>query len=197
METFPVVYRFGRLSHYVAARPGARRNSYNTARRSRAHHPEICTYPGAFVPLCPNSANRPMERSTIKEVLDNEALTGTTVTVAGWVRTFRNDRFIALNDGSTIRNLQCVIDQEQVDAATRGTLHHQCRRTMHRRAGRFTRQRPTRGAEGEFRGRVWAIATPRSIPYNPRNTAWNSFGRMRTCASAPTPSARYFACGTR
>ncbi|MEO7080108.1 MAG: asparagine--tRNA ligase [Flavobacteriales bacterium] len=56
--------------------------------------------------------------TTIKETLDNDALTGATVTVAGWVRTFRNDRFIALNDGSTIRNLQCVIDQEQVDAPT-------------------------------------------------------------------------------
>ena len=55
---------------------------------------------------------------SIKDALDNETLTGTTVTVAGWVRTFRNDRFIALNDGSTIRNLQCVIDQEQVDDAT-------------------------------------------------------------------------------
>ncbi|MFZ1692109.1 MAG: asparagine--tRNA ligase [Flavobacteriales bacterium] len=60
-----------------------------------------------------------MELTTIKSVLDDTALTGTTLTVAGWVRTFRNDRFIALNDGSTIRNLQCVIDQEQVDAATR------------------------------------------------------------------------------
>ena len=60
-----------------------------------------------------------MPHRSIKEALDNEALTGTTVTVAGWVRTFRNDRFIALNDGSTIRNLQCVIDQEKVDAATR------------------------------------------------------------------------------
>ncbi|HMC97764.1 MAG TPA: asparagine--tRNA ligase, partial [Flavobacteriales bacterium] len=57
--------------------------------------------------------------TSIKEALDNEALTGQAVTVAGWVRTFRNDRFIALNDGSTIRNLQCVIDQEKVDAATR------------------------------------------------------------------------------
>ncbi|MBK6370740.1 MAG: asparagine--tRNA ligase [Flavobacteriales bacterium] len=61
-----------------------------------------------------------MEHTSIKQALDNESLTGTTVTVAGWVRTFRNDRFIALNDGSTIRNLQCVIDQEKVDAATRG-----------------------------------------------------------------------------
>lgn len=39
--------------------------------------------------------------TSIKEALDNAALTGTTVTVAGWVRTFRNHRFIALNDGRT------------------------------------------------------------------------------------------------
>ena len=60
-----------------------------------------------------------MELTTIKSALDNEALSGTSVTVAGWVRTFRNDRFIALNDGSTIRNLQCVIDQEKVGSETR------------------------------------------------------------------------------
>lgn len=35
------------------------------------------------------------------------------MTVKGWVRSFRNDRFIALNDGSTINNLQCVIDPEK------------------------------------------------------------------------------------
>ncbi|ARN78790.1 asparagine--tRNA ligase [Nonlabens spongiae] len=34
------------------------------------------------------------------------------MTVRGWVRSFRNDRFIALNDGSTINNLQCVIEPE-------------------------------------------------------------------------------------
>jgi asparaginyl-tRNA synthetase len=56
---------------------------------------------------------------SIQFALDDESLTGTTITVAGWVRTFRNDRFIALNDGSTIRNLQCVIDQGNVDAETR------------------------------------------------------------------------------
>lgn len=35
------------------------------------------------------------------------------VKVKGWVRTFRANRFIALNDGSTIENLQCVVDFEQ------------------------------------------------------------------------------------
>ena len=30
----------------------------------------------------------------------------------GWVRTFRNNQFIALNDGSTINNIQAVVDFE-------------------------------------------------------------------------------------
>jgi asparaginyl-tRNA synthetase len=34
------------------------------------------------------------------------------VTVKGWVRSFRSNRFIALNDGSTIKNIQCVVDFE-------------------------------------------------------------------------------------
>lgn len=34
------------------------------------------------------------------------------VKVNGWVRTFRNNQFIALNDGSTINNIQCVVDFE-------------------------------------------------------------------------------------
>ena len=38
-----------------------------------------------------------------------------TVTVKGWVRTFRANRFIALNDGSTSENLQCVVDFENTD----------------------------------------------------------------------------------
>ena len=40
---------------------------------------------------------------------------GQKVTVQGWVRTFRANRFIALNDGSTLGNLQCVVDFENFD----------------------------------------------------------------------------------
>ena len=40
------------------------------------------------------------------------------VTVAGWVKTFRSNRFIALNDGSCLQNLQCVVDFENMDEAT-------------------------------------------------------------------------------
>ena len=37
------------------------------------------------------------------------------LTVYGWVRTFRNDRFLAINDGSTIMNLQLVVQREDFD----------------------------------------------------------------------------------
>lgn len=37
------------------------------------------------------------------------------VIVKGWVRSFRSKRFIALNDGSTLKNLQIVVDFEQMD----------------------------------------------------------------------------------
>lgn len=44
-----------------------------------------------------------------------EAQVGTSLTVNGWVRTFRSNRFIALNDGSTIKNIQVVVDFENLD----------------------------------------------------------------------------------
>lgn len=47
------------------------------------------------------------KRIKIKEVLTQEP-SGQEVTVMGWVRTFRNNQFIALNDGSTNTNLQVV-----------------------------------------------------------------------------------------
>src|SRR6187402_600510 len=40
------------------------------------------------------------------------------VTVMGWVRTFRNNQFIALNDGSTNNNLQVVTELGLLDETT-------------------------------------------------------------------------------
>ena len=37
------------------------------------------------------------------------------ITLRGWVRTFRSNRFIALNDGSTIENIQIVVDFENTE----------------------------------------------------------------------------------
>ncbi|AEM70853.1 Asparaginyl-tRNA synthetase [Allomuricauda ruestringensis DSM 13258] len=53
---------------------------------------------------------------SIKELLEKQPV-GDSVEVNGWVKTFRSNRFIALNDGSTIHNLQCVVDFEKLDEA--------------------------------------------------------------------------------
>jgi len=58
-----------------------------------------------------------MIRSSVLELLQADKILQE-VTVKGWVRTFRSNRFIALNDGSTIHNIQCVVDFEKTDEAT-------------------------------------------------------------------------------
>ncbi len=55
-----------------------------------------------------------MNSHTIKELLTAKHLSQE-VTVNGWVRTFRSNRFIALNAGSTLNNIQCVVDFEEFD----------------------------------------------------------------------------------
>ena len=50
-----------------------------------------------------------MARIRIKDILKTTP-TEQTIIVKGWVRTFRNNSFIALNDGSTNNNLQIVVD---------------------------------------------------------------------------------------
>ncbi|MBO2543281.1 MULTISPECIES: asparagine--tRNA ligase [Salegentibacter] len=55
-----------------------------------------------------------MIQAKIAEILDSNQFLQE-FEVNGWVRSFRSNRFIALNDGSTINNLQCVIDFENFD----------------------------------------------------------------------------------
>ena len=54
------------------------------------------------------------KRVKIKELLTWEP-NNQEVTVMGWVRTFRNNQFVALNDGSTNTNLQVVIALDQYE----------------------------------------------------------------------------------
>ena len=49
----------------------------------------------------------------IAEILKGKKL-NEKVTVCGWVRTFRANRFISLNDGSCHSNIQCVVDYENI-----------------------------------------------------------------------------------
>ncbi len=50
-----------------------------------------------------------MKRTKIKALLATTDF-GKEVTVMGWVKTFRNNQFIAINDGSSIHNIQAVVD---------------------------------------------------------------------------------------
>ena len=52
-----------------------------------------------------------MARTKIKEILQRDD-SDYKVNVKGWVRSFRNNQFIALNDGSCMNNLQIVLDFE-------------------------------------------------------------------------------------
>jgi asparaginyl-tRNA synthetase len=58
-----------------------------------------------------------MKHTRVKNLL-NSASTITEVNAKGWVRTFRNNQFIALNDGSTLENIQCVVDFENTPEET-------------------------------------------------------------------------------
>src|ERR1043166_8836468 len=52
-----------------------------------------------------------MSRTKIKDILQGDRY-DYEVNVKGWVRSFRNNQFIALNDGSCMNNLQIVVDFE-------------------------------------------------------------------------------------
>lgn len=55
------------------------------------------------------------KRIKIKEILAKYPSSDQQYTVMGWVRTFRNNQFVALNDGSTIHNLQVVLPLGSVE----------------------------------------------------------------------------------
>ena len=54
------------------------------------------------------------KRIKIKDLLNSTDF-GQEATVMGWVKTFRNNQFIAINDGSTIKNIQAVVDFNSFD----------------------------------------------------------------------------------
>lgn len=63
-----------------------------------------------------------MKPYSIKEVLQMQPQ-GDSVVVNGWVRTFRSNRFIALNDGSSLHNVQCVVDFDALDPELLKQIH--------------------------------------------------------------------------
>lgn len=57
-----------------------------------------------------------MARTRVKELL-NDAEIGKSVEVKGWVRAFRSNRFIQLNDGSCLASIQAVVEFENYEDA--------------------------------------------------------------------------------
>ncbi|MFB9055941.1 asparagine--tRNA ligase [Mariniflexile ostreae] len=57
-----------------------------------------------------------MTSYTVSELLSKD-IKLVEVSVKGWVRTFRANRFLALNDGSSLQNIQCVIDFKNTEDA--------------------------------------------------------------------------------
>jgi asparaginyl-tRNA synthetase len=55
-----------------------------------------------------------MKREKIADILSTGSI-DSSVLVKGWVRAFRSKRFIQLNDGSTMKNIQAVVDFENFD----------------------------------------------------------------------------------
>lgn len=58
-----------------------------------------------------------MKHTKVKDLLNSTTILQE-VNAKGWVRTFRNNQFIALNDGSTINTIQCVVDFENTPDET-------------------------------------------------------------------------------
>lgn len=57
-----------------------------------------------------------MARTKIKDILQSDK-TDYQVNVKGWVRSFRNNQFIALNDGSCMSNVQVVVDMNNLEGS--------------------------------------------------------------------------------
>src|SRR5690606_37345697 len=63
-----------------------------------------------------------MKHTRINELLASRDF-GREVLVKGWVKTFRNNQFIAMNDGSSVSNIQVVVDFANADQALLKRIH--------------------------------------------------------------------------
>ena len=65
-----------------------------------------------------------MKHIDIRNIMENGAYVGQTVTVCGWVRTARDSKnmaFLALNDGTTLNHLQIVVDKATLEMPVAAT----------------------------------------------------------------------------
>jgi len=110
-----------------------------------------------------------MSRTKIKDLFINYAFNNK-VTIKGWVRTKRDSKgvvFIALNDGSTITNIQVVADIEKINEAT---LKHVTTGAALRVAGIIIPSQG-KGQQIEIQAEeieIYGIADPEKYPLQPK-----------------------------
>jgi asparaginyl-tRNA synthetase len=110
-----------------------------------------------------------MRRTEIADILKNPSI-GEEVLVKGWVRAFRNNRFVALNDGSSFNNLQVVLDSDNMNQEIlKSVSFHACIAVT----GKLVESTGS-GQTVE----IQAEGVEMNILCNPRNKRWNSFVRM-------------------
>ena len=66
-----------------------------------------------------------MNLSKIKEIYDSPPI-DSEINIGGWVRAFRAKKFIELNDGSIIKNIQCVIVDGRIDQGILNEINVGC-----------------------------------------------------------------------
>ncbi len=77
------------------------------------------------------------------------------ITVMGWVRTFRNNQFIALNDGSSNENLQIVLELGSFDESLLKKITTGASVRVIGTAGGFPGKGPESGTKSEINGNPW------------------------------------------
>lgn len=113
-----------------------------------------------------------MATRSIKNILASQEF-GQSLKVQGWVRAFRSNRFIALNDGSTQANLQLVIDFTQFDESlirrisVGAALEAEGLLVSSQGSGQTMELQITKLD-------ILGDCDPSSYPLQPKNTAWNS-----------------------
>ena len=130
-----------------------------------------------------------LKRTKIVDIFNPE-LIGEKVCVKGWVRTRRgnkNVQFVALNDGSTIKNIQIVFDlakfsEDELKPITTGASLHV--------EGELV------ASQGKEQSRFMAQPTPLHTLCRRKDTHLSSCVRLPTCVLAPTLSGQYCVLGT-
>jgi asparaginyl-tRNA synthetase len=120
-----------------------------------------------------------MKHTKVKVLLSGSQV-NTEVNAKGWVRTFRNNQFIALNDGSTINNIQCVVDFENTPEETLKRITTGAAVSV---TGKLVESQGA-GQKYEIQATSLEIlgdSDAENFQCNPKNTRWNFYVKMRIC----------------